>query len=640
MCRITGFVHKNSSSVDMEQILESMRDSMIHGGPDDAGSYQSVQDGVGMAQRRLSVIDLSQGGHQPMFFQNYVIVYNGEIYNYKEVRDALKQEGYEFNTVSDTEVILKAYHHWGYDCVHQFRGMFAFAIWDTQTKKILLCRDRVGVKPMYYYQKDGLFLFASELKAFHKHPDFDKTINQQAVSLFLQTGYINSPHSIFKYAHKLNPGCFLELDSEGNTKIWSYWNIREKYLSASPSQKSESELISECESLLNESFKLRMVADVSVGMFLSGGIDSSLVTALLQNLSSRQLNTFTIGFDDPRYNEAQHAKKIAQYLGTNHTELYCNEKHFEEIIPTMPEMYDEPFGDPSGIPTFLVSKLARKYVTVSLSADAGDEIFTGYNRYLFAEQMFSKLRYLPNFTRGWIANWVRNLDFNRANTLLSYLPLSDHYKKSLDSRLPKLASVLMADSKIDFLYNSTIYVSKTDLKRLHREDEQSLVFDKNLILKNQLHFAAFGVLDIESYLEGDILTKVDRATMHVALEGREPFLDHKIIEFAMGLPDHMKLRNGQTKWILRQILYKYVPKELIERPKMGFGVPIDTWLTTILKNELVILANDEHFCDTFKLDQNYVQELIAQFLAKKGFSSWIIWFLYSLYKWYLRWIKE
>lgn len=638
MCRIIGFVHKLSTSFNKNEVLRSMSDSMIHGGPDDAGSFLEEKDGIGLAQRRLSIIDLSEGGHQPMFFKEYVIVFNGEIYNYKEIRAILKGSGYSFHTDSDTEVILKAYDLWGYDCVHHFRGMFAFAIWNTNTKKLLLCRDRVGVKPMYWYQKGDLFMFASELKAFHAHPGFDKKIDHDAVSLYLQTGYIKAPYCIFSYVHKMLPGSFLELDSNGQINTWKYWDVREQYLSAEINSKSDDELIKECESLLRESFQLRMVADVPVGMFLSGGIDSSIVTALLQEQSTIPLNTFTIGFDDPKYNEAEHAKKVARHLGTNHTELYCNEKHFKEIISLLPEIYDEPFGDSSGIPTFLVSKLARNHVTVALSADGGDEVFTGYNRYLFTENMFSKLSYLPHFTRSWIANWVSKLDIQRANTILSHLPLSDNYKKNLDARLPKLASVLMSESKTDFLYNSTIFISKSNLKRLHLLDSNAYVFDKDLMIKNQLHFSAFGVLDIESYLEGDILTKVDRATMRVALEGREPFLDHKIIEFSMGLPDNMKIRDGQTKWILRQILYKYVPKDLIERPKMGFGVPIENWLVTVLKNDLQNIISDYEFLDLFSLNKIEVKRLISEYLINKGHNSYIIWHLFSLHKWYTRWM--
>jgi asparagine synthase (glutamine-hydrolysing) len=633
MCRIVGMVSKSVT----ESLLSKMRDTLIHGGPDDAGSYVSETDGIGLAQRRLSIIDLTAGGHQPMFFKNFVIVYNGEIYNYKEVRDALRDQGYEFTTESDTEVILKAFDHWGYDCVHQFRGMFAFAIWNTATKKLLLCRDRVGVKPMYWYQKDGLFMFASELKAFHEHPDFDKTINQQAVSLFLQTGYIKSPYCIFKNASKLQPGSFLELDAEGNTKIWKYWSVREKYLSASQSEKSENELIQECETLLRDSFQLRMVADVPVGMFLSGGIDSSLVTALLQDQSLRPLNTFTIGFDDPRYNEAQHAKKVAKHLGTHHTELYCNEKHFEEIIPLMPEIYDEPFGDSSGIPTFLVSKLAREHVTVSLSADAGDEIFTGYNRYLFAENFHSKLNLVPSFAKNILSNIIKRMDVNTASSLISLLPLPENYKKNIDARLPKAVALLSAKSKLDFLYSSTLFINTDNLHKLHTGDNNVFIFDKDLPLKDGLNYAAYGVADIESYLEGDILAKVDRATMRVALEGREPFLDHEIIEFAMSLPDNLKLRNGETKWILRQILYKYVPKELIERPKMGFGIPLDAWLQTMLKNDLQKVCEDKDFINVFSFNQVEVRRLITQYLDKKGFSTHLIWYLYSLHQWYKTW---
>jgi asparagine synthase (glutamine-hydrolysing) len=634
MCRINGIIQTN---VDIN-VLELMRDSLIYGGPDDAGIFVNESKNIGLAQRRLSIIDLSEGGHQPMKYKDYVIVFNGEIYNYNDIAKELIGLGYKFDSGSDTEVILKAFHCWGYDSVHKFRGMFTFALWNESTKKLLLCRDRVGVKPLYWYQKEGLFLFASELKAFHKHPDFDKTINQDAVSLFLQTGYIRSPFSIFKYAHKLEPGSFLEIDENNNIKKWKYWDVREQYLNAELSDESEDVLIEKCETILTESFKLRMVADVPVGMFLSGGIDSSLVTALLQKEYSTPLNTFTIGFEDPKFNEAKYAKEIAKHIGTNHTELYCNEKHFEEIIDSLPEYYDEPFGDSSAIPTYLVSKLARKAVTVSLSADGGDEIFTGYNRYLFSDKLFDKVQHIPKPLREIGSKLVSTFSTKFVENIIQYLPISESYKKNIDARLPKIVEALKANTPLDFLYASTLFISEENLKKAHDFTSIEQIFDKNLLIRNQMKNSAYGVADIESYLEGDILAKVDRATMQVALEGREPFLDHKIIEFALTLPDNMKLRNGETKWILRQILYKYVPKQILDRPKMGFGIPLNDWLSTILKQDLLEISMNQNFLNCFKLNPEYIQNNINNYLKGKGDSPFFVWYLFCLYKWYQKWM--
>lgn len=634
MCRINGIISKNTTT----ELVIRMRDTLAYGGPDDAGVFVDQDTGIGLAQRRLSIIDLSPGGHQPMLWNDWVIVFNGEIYNYQEITQSLKQLGYTFASGSDTEVIIKAFDCWGYKAVQQFRGMFAFALWNQQSRKLLLCRDRVGVKPLYWYQKDGLFMFASELKAFHQHPDFDKTLNHDAVSLFLQTGYIKSPYCIFEYAHKLMPGSFLEIDEHQQVKTWRYWDVREQYLTATPRQESEQDLIDECETILTESFQLRMVADVPVGMFLSGGIDSSLVTALLQKNATKPLKTFTIGFEQKELNEAHHAKAVAKHLGTDHTELYCNEKHFEEIIPQLPDFYDEPFGDSSGIPTYLVSKLAREQVTVSLSADAGDEIFTGYNRYVYAEKLHRYLTLLPLAVRNQLSKLVGATNPSILKNIIAILPISATYKQLTDARIAKLIEVLKAENKLDFLYASSLYLTPEMLQKIHLKPSSATIFDKNIPIKDNLNYSAYGVVDIESYLEGDILAKVDRATMQVALEGREPFLDHKIIEFAMGLPDAMKLRNGQTKWILRQILYKYVPKELIERPKMGFGIPLDKWLSTLLKQELINLSTDTAFLETFALSKPYTKQVIDDYLKGQGQSPYFVWYLYVLHQWYLRWM--
>ena len=633
MCRITGLYSINKIS---EKTLMQMRDSLAHGGPDAANLYLNEAQTVALGHRRLSVLDLSEAGTQPMYWQDWVICYNGEIYNFEEVRAKLPE--YTFTTGTDTEVIIKAFDKWGYDAVQHFRGMFAFALYHTKTEKLVLCRDRVGVKPLYWYQKGDLFMFASELKAFHQHPVFDKTINQEAVSLYLQQGYIPAPHCIFKYAHKLEAGHFLEIDKEQQVRKIKYWDVKEKYQAQQLDNRSEAEITEELESILKESFKLRMVADVPVGMFLSGGIDSSLVTALLQNQYNHSLKTFTIGFEDKKRNEAEYAKKIAQHLGTDHTELYCTEQDAVNIIPKLADIYDEPFGDSSGIPTYLVAKLAREQVTVSLSADGGDELFGGYTKYEFAQKYHHQIGKLPRVFRKGLSLLANQVNPSSVEKYGSKLPILRNYS-DLNNKVAKFQNALAANNLVDFFNIASTYLSPKQLKNYHSLYKSR--YQQNGLHPKQNGLLSFlGMIDIKTYLEGDIMTKVDRATMQVALEGREPFLDHHIIEFSQTIPDRMKIKNGQAKYILRSILYKYVPKELIERPKMGFAVPIKNWLLELLSDELKVIQEDNTFFTTFQLNATTIKLTIDEFLTQKKYvSPHLIWFIFVLHQWYERWMK-
>ncbi len=639
MCRITGFWDLNyDHTYPLQDTLISMRDSLQHGGPDSAGAYINGDIGLGFGHRRLSILDLSPAGQQPMFWEEWVIVFNGEIYNFMEIRKKLELEGFQFETGTDTEVILKAFKAWGKKMVHEFRGFFAFALFNQKTNQLTVCRDRVGVKPLFWYWKDGLFLFASELKAFHQHPKFNKTIDQKAVSLYLQQGYIPYPHCIFEYAHKLPAGAYLELDTQQQIKIEKYWNVQEVYANTSISTASEAELEEELEHLLTESFELRMVADVPVGAFLSGGIDSSTVTALLQKKQGRQLKTFTIGFHDKEYNEAQHAKAVATHLGTEHHELYCTEKDFEQVIPLLPEMYDEPFGDSSSIPTYLVSKMAREQVTVSLSSDGGDEIFGGYTKYEITQNFYPKIQRLPSLLRSTLKGVSAGVNPLWLEQNSSKIPILKNYK-NVSNKFPKLVNALGAKDTLDFFNISSTYIAQKDLIRLHGAYQNR--YATNLEIEAQRLISYLGMVDIDTYLEGDIMTKVDRATMAVALEGRDPFLDHKIIEFAMQLPDNLKIKGKDTKYLLRKILYKHVPQELIERPKQGFSIPIQKWLLSSLKEPLLSIKSDQAFLTTFQLNKNEIQRIIDNFIQQKTYiNPHFIWFLYTLHQWYLRWIKN
>ncbi|BDS14979.1 asparagine synthase (glutamine-hydrolyzing) [Aureispira anguillae] len=639
MCRITGFWDLNyDHSYSLEERLLAMRDSLQHGGPDSAGKYIDTQNALALGHRRLSILDLTAAGHQPMFWKEWVIVFNGEVYNFMEIRQSLEKKGFSFETKTDTEVILKAFKAWGKEMVTRFRGFFAFAIFNTTTQKLTLCRDRVGVKPLFWYWKDGLFMFASELKAFHEHPKFDKTISIEAVSLYLQQGYIQYPYCIFEYAHKLPAGAYLELTPKQSPQIEKYWDVQAVYANTKISTKTEAELEEELEAILTDSFELRMVADVPVGAFLSGGIDSSLVTALLQKKEGRQLKTFTIGFHDKEYNEAQHAKAVAQHLGTDHHEFYCTEQDFEQVIPLLPDMYDEPFGDSSGIPTYLVSKMAREQVTVSLSADGGDEIFGGYTKYEITQNFYPKIKKIPSFMRSMLGKMSAGIDPLWLERNSSKIPILKNYK-NISNKYPKLVNALGAKDQLDFFNISSTYIAQKDLLRLLPTYRKR--YETRQIIEQDRLISYLGMVDIDTYLEGDIMTKVDRATMAVALEGRDPFLDHKIIEFAMQLPDSLKIRGVDTKYLLRKILYKYVPKNLIERPKQGFSIPVQKWLMNHLKEQLLVLKNDQDFLDSFHLEQKEINQIIDNFIHQQAYiNPHFIWFLYTLHQWYYRWIKK
>lgn len=632
MCRIVGLIAKHKIK---KELVISMRDTLVKGGPDAAAIYLNPEKTVAFGHRRLSILDLSDAGIQPMIWNDWVICYNGEIYNFKEVRAKLVD--YHFTTETDTEVIIKAFDKWGYQAVQHFRGMFAFALYNQKTKKIVLCRDRVGVKPLYWYQKDGLFMFASELKAFHEHQDFDKAIDFLAVSLFLQQGYIQSPHSIFKYVKKVKPGSFLEIDEQQQVKEISYWDIEQVYKHKTPEPTSEEEAIEKLTPILAESFQLRMVADVPVGMFLSGGIDSSLVTSILQKSSNQQLKTFTIGFDNEKYNEGVHAKAVAQHIGTNHTELYCREADFKELIPKLPDFYDEPVGAGSSIPTYLVAKLAKQQVKVSLSADGGDEIFGGYTKYEIANKYFSKLNSVPRPVRQLMAHTLAPISPNFVDKKLSNLPFFNNYT-NIGTKYFKFKNALLANNLTDFFNISSSFISKKELLKLFPVFQDRIAISAVPKKNQQLGF--LGMIDFKTFMEGEVMVKVDRATMNVALEGREPFLDQNIIEFGLGLADNLKIRGGQTKYILRKILYKYVPKELIERPKQGFDIPMRAWTNGFLKEEIIAMSLDADFIREFRFKGDRLQQLITDyFLNRSTIDPHFVWYLYVLYKWYNRWIK-
>jgi len=628
MCRIVGVWDLNSGKrYNLERLIISMRDTMKYGGPDDFGIYIDNYNKIGLGHRRLSIIDLSKKAHQPMNFKNYYIVYNGEVYNFKEIREELIKKGYKFKSSSDTEVVLKSFAEWGNKCVDKFRGFFSFAIWDKNEQRLTLFRDRIGVKPLYYYFKDNIFMFSSELKAFHQFSDFDKELNYRSLSKFFQFGYIWGSDSIFKYVKKLSPGHFLEVKKNGQIKETKYWEITEFYKNSFIKNKFE-EIEEEIESLLIESFKYRLVSDVPVGVFLSGGIDSTSVATLLQINSSAKIKTFTIGFKEEEYDESRFAKRIANFLGTEHFELLCTLEDAYNLIEKIPIIYDEPFGDSSAIPTFFISKLARRYVKVALSGDGGDELFGGYTKYEFVKKFFN----LPYFVRFILSNIVSLFS---PFVIEKIFPLKQKYR-NIREKYYKFCNMLKGKTISEMCYLSSVYTISNDFLKIRLSSPEFLKFEYS----QYDPFTYMQIIDFKTYLPDDIMTKVDRASMSNSLEAREPFLDNKLIEYVFNVPSEFKYRHGKGKWILRKILYKYLPRELVERPKQGFEIPIYTWL----KNSILLKYNED-FSEKFLIkqgifDSKYITELINKFLNGKYVNPHLIWFIFIFQRWYKLWIEK
>ena len=643
MCRIAGFIDKNyDRNYDLNSVLVAMRDSLAHGGPDDEGAFIDAENGLGLGHRRLSIIDLSMQGHQPMTFENLTVVYNGEVYNYADIGEELEKYGYSFSSTSDTEVLLKAFHKWGYDCVSKFRGMWGFAIWDAKAKKLVLCRDRFGVKPIYWSWNNGLFLFGSELKCFLQHPHFEKKLSSHGLALYLQYGYIPAPYTIYENVYKLEPGYFLTFDGKEPTKQ-KYWNLREHFAKASDTSDlatmPEEEVLSELERLLTESFKLRMVSDVPVGLFLSGGVDSSLLTALLQKEYSRPLKTFTIGFREPAFDEANYAREVSKVLGTEHSELYCTSEEAFKVIHKYPDLYDEPFADPSGIPTYLVSRLAHEQVKVSVSADGADEQFGGYASYVMAGTQFSRLDRPP------FGSMVKSLSGLLSNDMIrplfgNHSPFASRIMRYKD-KFAKLNSVLEHTSVLHRHEAMEKYFTFKEIAALQTGSNNG---HNRFSLYPKDHFEGLDPLaqmlldDLSIYLPDDMLAKVDRASMAVALESREPFLDSKLVEFTSRLPLRYKIRNNVRKYALRRILGKYVPEHLFQRRKLGFEIPLYDWF----KNDLIKLFDT--YLDSKRIAQEKIfnNQAIAALRTAASFGSKAathkLWMLLVFEMWYERWM--
>lgn len=632
MCGIAGFVDFKKQTP--EDTVASMACAVEHRGPDGQGVFftNTQLASVGLGHRRLSIIDLSSAANQPMHFDGLHLIFNGEIYNYGEIRDELIKKGHQFSTHSDTEVILHSWREWGEKSMDRWHGMFAIALYDERAQELICIRDRAGVKPFHYYWKDGLFLFGSELKSLLAHPGFVKTINKNAVASFLQYGCISHPHSIYKDTYKLPPGHLLRLNfSSKEISVTQYWNVYDYYNLPKLNIDLE-EAINETEKILSRSFQYRMVADVPVGVFLSGGYDSSCVTALLQQNRSEKIKTFTIGTTDKKLDEAPYAKAIAQHLGTEHTEYYCTPKEALDIIPELPHFYDEPFADSSAIPTILVSRLARKKVTVALSADAGDEIFAGYNRYDYISRYGNKLRSIPKPLRKMAAATMERVSSEN-------IPFFKN-RYNFHSRYDKLKNLLNDPSPSELLKNLSQVFNKKDLEKLMAGDFRELSTPHSSTgLKPEFYdpLSYMMAVDYQTYMVDDILQKVDRATMSVSLEGREPFLDQDIIEWAAQLPSGYKYHEGQKKYILKQIVHKYIPKEMMERPKMGFGIPVESWLGNELKELVKEYLSEENLSHGL-FNPKEVASLVADFFNGRTEKYLKIWYLLMFQMWYSKWM--
>ncbi len=633
MCGINGFYSNSSSNFD--NVILKMNSVISHRGPDTSGTWQDTNSGIVLGHQRLSILDLSSAGNQPIKSSSnrFILTYNGEIYNHLEIRKEIEKNNSNINWrgSSDTETLLEAIDFWGIDITLQkIDGMFAFGLWDQKTRCLTLARDRIGEKPLYYgWQGRGdnkTFLFSSELKALKIHPEFKGEINRDAISLQLRHNCIPVPYSIYKNIYKLTPGRYLQLKENDLKKCLVpkskiYWSLTENAIYGNNNQLkiNEKDIQKNLEKYLLYSVKKQMISDVPIGAFLSGGIDSSTIVSLMQSQSNYPVKTFTIGFSEDNYSEAKYAKKIAKHLGTDHTELYVSSKMCMDIIPKLPIIYDEPFSDSSQIPTFLVSQLAKQHVKVSLSGDGGDELFCGYNRHIMNKKFSNIFRLMPFSFRKILSDRLDLISTKNWNKMANLIPGLNQYSNFGD-KMHKAVDVLKAKNLDDFYYKLCSHWQNPTELVLNSKEPGTLLTEYKPKLEGLNSQQKMMVLDFVTYLPDDILVKVDRAAMASSLETRVPFLNHKLIEYVWKIPHHLKFRNGQGKWILRQILNKYVPESLTKRPKMGFGVPIDTWLRGPLIDWAENLLNEKRLKDDGYFNYKLIRDKWAD--HRSGKRNW------------------
>jgi asparagine synthase (glutamine-hydrolysing) len=648
MCGITGFWLNKPHHFDSDEVLEGMMAAINHRGPDSSGSYINNEDNISFGHVRLSILDLTSAGHQPMqsSSKRYVLTYNGEIYNHKEIRKTIESCVNTKNWVgtSDTETLLAAIECWGLNkAILKCRGMFAFALWDMQKKKLFFARDRFGEKPLYFLKDKKKIVFASEIKAIRKFSDEKLQIDNSALRGYFETSYVGESNSIYSSVHKVQPGNIVEFSSFlDEPKIYPFWSLEQErdnhaFMSSNqPIQKN----IKYIDELLKEVISSQMISDVPLGSFLSGGIDSSLVTAIMQKISSNKVNSFSIGFEEDEYNEAVFAEEVASYLGTEHQSFYLNQSEALNVIPQLARIYDEPFADYSQIPTLLLSREAKKYVTVALTGDGGDEVFGGYNRYIFAPRIWKFASKFPAPIRkqikflGKAAHYFGN---NQNNFMQSIVKGSGLPKSSLD-RFQHLADILGSASDFEdlFLKLTRTFQTNTQVLVNHLDKSEyinnSNIFRSDFSLSRSMMFA-----DTQAYLPSDILVKVDRASMSTALETRAPFLDHKLVEAAWKLPDQQLFNKKTGKFILRELLSTYLPKKLFERPKQGFTIPIDKWLRNDLKDWAEDLLSPSKLKFYGFLDENAVISIWNEHQTEQYNHGHKLWTILMFQLWLEEW---
>jgi asparagine synthase (glutamine-hydrolysing) len=637
MCGIVGYW---SHGLADKNLALNMASKIASRGPDDSGAWLGDDGSLALAHRRLAIIDLSPTGHQPMVSEcgMYSLVYNGEIYNHEDLRSELESAfvSIQWRGRSDTEVLLIALQCWGVEqTLAKLNGMFAFAFWDGKQKALFLARDRIGEKPLYFGRHNDVFLFGSELKVLTAHPKFSRDIDRDSLALFMRHNYIPAPYSIYLNTHKLMPSHYIVVTGSGRniSEQHCYWDLKDLAEQGLKNQIiDESSAIEQLDGLLKDSVKRRMVADVPLGAFLSGGYDSTTVAALMQVQSVKPVKTFSIGFKEDAFNEARYAKQVASHLGTDHTELYIGHQQALDVIPKLPEIYDEPFSDPSQVPTFLVSQLAKQHVTVALSGDGGDELFCGYSRYFIQKNTWRFVRNVPISMRPLIAFFLNNFPGSVADELMKIVP-KKYRISNVSDRLPKLAEWVNNKSFEQFYRHSVSHSKASDQIILNA----GVCTTKFESLAG--HLSVFNdqekmmLLDSLTYLPCDILTKVDRASMAVSLEARVPLLDHRLVEFAWRLPIAMKTKNRQGKWPLRQVLYKYVPKEIMERPKQGFSVPIEDWLTGPLRGWAEELLDERKLHEEGFFDPAPIREMWSEHILGKRRWHYYLWNVLMFQAW-------
>lgn len=647
MCGLAGvWATRGGDAEQLRRTVECMIAPIVHRGPDDKGVWTDDAVGLALGFRRLAIIDLSAAGHQPMQSQTgrFTVTFNGEIYNFRELRRELEASGARFRGHSDTEVMLAGFEHWGIaQAVRRFVGMFAFAVWDRHSRTLTLARDRVGIKPLYVSSSDGNVLFGSELKSLAAHPAFSRELDRHSLTSFLRYLYVPAPRTIYANALKLLPGHLMVISDPATPlpQPQPYWSVEDAARRglANPLSVPDDVAIATLENVLRDAIGLRMVADVPLGAMLSGGIDSSVVVALMQQQSTRPVQTFTIAFDDPAFNEAAHASRIAAHLGTEHTELMLTGREALDLVPRLSTMFDEPLADPSQIPTFLVSQLARRSVTVALSGDGGDELFAGYNRYLYGERMMNRINRLHPSARRIASGAVHMLHPEQWDTLHAAVTRfsSGHRRRHPGQSLYKIARLLNAGTVPD-MYQTLLSAWQDPARILPMasvaEDRvrEILVDAAPMPLLNRMMLA-----DQITYLPDDLLAKADRASMAVSLEMRVPLLDHRLLEFSWRLPPELLVRDGQGKWILRQVLYRHVPPPMVDRPKMGFSVPVNTWLRGPLRDWAESLLSREALQRDGIFSTEQVRGAWEHFLAGRSSNGLALWAVLLFRSWSDEW---